>query len=76
MNSFHPVIYWNDHAYGIIYPMDQKVSNGNIRLNQVLQGHVILANQYHKCRTEVLTAVVMRSYILWDIMPCSPFKVN
>jgi hypothetical protein len=20
--------------------------------------------------------VVMRSYILWDIMPCSPFKVN
>jgi hypothetical protein len=25
---------------------------------------------------EVLTAVVMKSYIFWDITPCSPFKVN
>jgi hypothetical protein len=25
---------------------------------------------------EVLTAVVMKSTILWDITPCSPLKVN
>jgi hypothetical protein len=25
---------------------------------------------------EVLTAVLMKSYILWDIPPCSPLKVN
>jgi hypothetical protein len=25
---------------------------------------------------EVLTAVVIKSSILWDIMPCSPLKVN
>jgi hypothetical protein len=25
---------------------------------------------------EVLTAVVMGSYIFWDITPCSPLKVN
>jgi hypothetical protein len=25
---------------------------------------------------EVLTAVVMKSTIFWDIMPCSPLKVN
>jgi hypothetical protein len=25
---------------------------------------------------EVLTAVVMKSFILWDITPYSPFKVN
>jgi hypothetical protein len=26
--------------------------------------------------TEVLTAVVMKSSIFWDITPCSPLKVN
>jgi hypothetical protein len=25
---------------------------------------------------EVLTAVVMKSTIFWDITPCSPLKVN
>jgi hypothetical protein len=25
---------------------------------------------------EVLTAVVMKSTVIWDIMPCSPLKVN
>jgi hypothetical protein len=25
---------------------------------------------------EVLTAVVMKSYIFWDITPCIPLKVN
>jgi hypothetical protein len=25
---------------------------------------------------EVLSAVVMKSYIFWDITPCSPLKVN
>jgi hypothetical protein len=25
---------------------------------------------------EVLTAVVMKSYIFWDIKPCSPLKGN
>jgi hypothetical protein len=25
---------------------------------------------------EVLTAVVMKSSIFWDVMPCSPLKVN
>jgi hypothetical protein len=25
---------------------------------------------------EVLTAVVMNSSVFWDIMPCSPLKVN
>jgi hypothetical protein len=27
-------------------------------------------------RFEVLTAVVMKSTVLWDIRPCSPLKVN
>jgi hypothetical protein len=26
--------------------------------------------------TEVLTAVVMKSSLFWDITPCSPLKVN
>jgi hypothetical protein len=31
----------------------------------------------HKhARLEVLTAVVMKSNIFWDITPCSPLKVN
>jgi hypothetical protein len=25
---------------------------------------------------EVLTAVVMKSYVFWDVPPCSPFKIN
>jgi hypothetical protein len=25
---------------------------------------------------KVLTAVVMKSSVFWDIMPCSPLKVN
>jgi hypothetical protein len=25
---------------------------------------------------EVLTAVVMKSYIFWDMTPCSPLKVS
>jgi hypothetical protein len=25
---------------------------------------------------EVLTAVVMKRHIFWDITPCTPFKVN
>jgi hypothetical protein len=28
------------------------------------------------CRIEVLTAVVMKNSIFWDISPCSPLKVN
>jgi hypothetical protein len=27
-------------------------------------------------RIEVLTAMVMKSSILWDITPCSPLKAN
>jgi hypothetical protein len=27
-------------------------------------------------RFEVLTAVIMNTYIFWDITPCSPLKVN
>lgn len=36
-NCFQTVIYWNNHACGIIYPMNQ-VDN------------VIIATQCHKCR--------------------------
>jgi hypothetical protein len=28
------------------------------------------------CRIEVLTAVIMKSTIFWDVTPCSPLKVN
>jgi hypothetical protein len=31
---------------------------------------------YSKLGTEVLTVLVMNTYIVWDIMPCSPLKVN
>jgi hypothetical protein len=34
------------------------------------------SNQYIYLRFEVLTAVVMKSTILWDISPCSPLSVN
>jgi hypothetical protein len=27
-------------------------------------------------RFEVLTAVVMKSAVVWDITPCSPLKIN
>jgi hypothetical protein len=30
----------------------------------------------HSVKFEVLTAVVMKSAIFWDIMPCNPLKVN
>jgi hypothetical protein len=36
-----------------------------------------LVNTVTKCaESEVLTAVVMKRSILWDIKPCSPLKVN
>jgi hypothetical protein len=36
-----------------------------------------VANYHIDCvGSEVLTAVVMKSYIFWDITPCSPLKVN
>jgi hypothetical protein len=30
----------------------------------------------HYVGFEVLTTVVIKFYILWDITPCSPLKVN
>jgi hypothetical protein len=30
----------------------------------------------NKSGFEVLTAVVMKSTVFWDIMPCSPLRVN
>jgi hypothetical protein len=38
--------------------------------NTVSPGHI------HHVGFEVLTAVVMKSSILWDITPCIPLKVN
>jgi hypothetical protein len=30
----------------------------------------------HSVGSEVLTVVVMKSFVFWDIMQCSPLKVN
>jgi hypothetical protein len=40
--------------------------------------HCLIKNPdvYHRVRFEVLTAVVMKSSIFWDITPCSPLNVN
>jgi hypothetical protein len=35
-----------------------------------------LVNIYYFIGFEVLTAVIMKSTIFWDITPCSPLKVN
>jgi hypothetical protein len=35
-----------------------------------------MANRYVYVGFEVLTAVVMKRTIFWDITPCSPLKVN
>jgi hypothetical protein len=59
----------------IIYPVTQ-VCNKNIKLNQTFQGNVILQTNTTNVGFEILTAVVMWSYILWDIMLYSPVKVN
>jgi hypothetical protein len=39
----------------------------SLKLYKVLSNHV---------RFEVLTAVVMKSFVFWDIMLCSPLKVT
>jgi hypothetical protein len=39
-------------------------------------GLSLSAVHYTCVRFEVLTAVVMKSTIFWDITPCSPLKVN
>jgi ribosome maturation factor RimP len=44
-------------------------SSGGKKLK--LKTHVIYCVGF-----EVLTAVVMKSNVFWDIMPCSPLKVN
>jgi hypothetical protein len=35
-----------------------------------------VTNEHLGAGFEVLTPVVMKSYILWNIMPCSPLKAN
>jgi hypothetical protein len=37
---------------------------------------VIEKNEIFYIIFEVLTMVVMKSFVFWDIMPCSPLKVN
>jgi hypothetical protein len=36
----------------------------------------IITNDYQFVGLEILTAVVMKSSIFWDNMPCSPLEVN
>jgi hypothetical protein len=40
------------------------------------ESHQMSTNQIPKVGFRVLTAVVMKSSIFWDITPCSPLKVN
>jgi hypothetical protein len=42
----------------------------------IVTAFVFLKTVIGKLGFEVLTAVVMKSYILWDIMTCNPLKVN
>jgi hypothetical protein len=51
------------------------VSTGNKTLGTF--GFISLPGEYPKdVGFEVLTAVVMKSIIFWDMTPCSPLKVN
>jgi hypothetical protein len=42
----------------------------------LLIGNPVTASRPNYFPFEVLTAVVMKSSICWDITPCSPLKVN
>jgi hypothetical protein len=37
---------------------------------------IIISNENFEVGFEVLTAVVLKSTIFWDITPCSPLRVN
>jgi hypothetical protein len=62
--------------YSVTWPRFDRVSS-RIFLIQTLQTPML---HYQHCRQDVgfyfLTAVVVKSSILWDIMPCSPLKAN
>jgi hypothetical protein len=42
----------------------------------LLRDSEVLMNLFNAVRFEVLTAVDVKSSILWDITTCSPFEVN
>jgi hypothetical protein len=53
-----------------------KLWSHRMRIHPEFNKAIAVANEISLLRFEVLTAVIMKSTISWDITPCSLLKVN
>jgi hypothetical protein len=57
---------------GAVYSQEYNIFS----VKQNMQMSLLLSMKHADKRFEVLTAVVMMSYIFWDITPCSPVQTT